>query len=147
LAIPLPSSAASKVPAAAGSGPDPEGLVIMTIRSAPPLVKIQTAADYVQRHARNPLTRAHAADVRQAIAVCRAAGDPVDAAAALTGLLAAVAECAGSSWLKANIDDPDVARFTALRESAAEPAAGSSPQAGDVDDVLAAVLWAAHGPQ
>jgi hypothetical protein len=44
-------------------------------------MKTQTAADYVQWHARNPLTRAHVADVRQTIAACRAAEDPVDAAA------------------------------------------------------------------
>jgi hypothetical protein len=120
----------------------------MMTRSAPPLVKTHTAAGYVQRHARSPLTRAHAAGVQQAITVCRAAENPVDAAAALTGLLTAVAECAGSSWLKANTDDPDVARFAALRETAAEPVpAGRFPQAGDLDDLLAAVLWAAHGPQ
>jgi len=116
--------------------------------STPPLVKTETAADYIQRHARNPLTRTHAAIVRQAIAACRAAGNPVDAATALTGLLTAVAECAGSNWLKANTGDPDIARFTALLESAAEPApAGGFPHAGDLDDLLAAVLWAAHGPQ
>ena len=45
----------------------------MTIRATPPLAKTQTAADYVQRHARNPLTRTHAASVQQAIAACRAA--------------------------------------------------------------------------
>ena len=112
------------------------------------MAKTQTAADYVQRHARNPLTRTHAASVQQAIAVCRAADNPVDTAAALTGLLTAVAECAGSSWLKANTDDPDVARFTALLESAAEPVpAAAFPEAGDLDHVLAAVLWAAHRPQ
>ena len=43
----------------------------MTRRATPPLMKTETAADYVQRHARNPLTRAHAADVQQAIAACR----------------------------------------------------------------------------
>ena len=78
----------------------------MTIRSTPPWVKTETAADHVQRPAHNPLTRAHAADVQQAIAVCRVADSAVDAAAAPTGLLTAVAECAGSSWLKANTDDP-----------------------------------------
>ncbi len=120
----------------------------MTIRSTPPWVKTETAADHVQRPARNPLTRAHAADVQQAIAVCRVADSAVDAAAAPTGLLTAVAECAGSNWLKANTDDPDVARLTALLESAAEPIpAGGFPEPGDLDDVLAAVLWAAHGPQ
>ena len=148
-AMPLPSLRRQHSPGHRRIWPrPPEGLVIMTIRSTPPLVKTETAADYVQQHARNPLTRAHAADAQQAIAVCRAADNPVDAAAALTGLLAAVAECAGSSWLKANTDDPDVARLTALLGSAAEraPACGF-PDAGDLDDVLAAVLWAAHGPQ
>ncbi len=69
----------------------------MTIRSTPPLAKTQTAVGYVQRRARNPLTRTHAAAVRQAIAICRAADNPVGAATALTALLTAVAECAGSS--------------------------------------------------
>ena len=73
--------------------------------------------------------------MQQAIAACRAADDPVDAAAALMGLLAVVAECAGSGWLKANGDDLDVARFTALLDSAAEPAPASGfPQASDLDD-------------
>ena len=120
----------------------------MTARATPALVKTETAADYVQRHARNPLTRAHAATVQQTIAVCRTAEDPAEAATALTGLLAAVAHCAGSSWLKANTDDPDIAGFMALRDSATEPTpAGGSPQAADLDGTLAAVLWAAHGPQ
>ena len=91
--------------------------MIMTGNPTAPLMKTETAADYVRRHARNPLTRAHAADVQQAIAACRAADDPIGAAAALIGLLAVVAECAGSGWLKANGDDPDVARFTALLDS------------------------------
>jgi hypothetical protein len=112
-------------------------MVIMTDRPTPPLVKTETAADYVQRHARNPLTRAHAADVQQAIAACRATDDPVDAATALIGLLATVAECAGSGWLKANSDDPDVARFTRLVENAAEPSpADGSPDASDLDELL-----------
>ena len=110
--------------------PGPERLVIMTVRSAPPLVKTEMAADYVQRHARSPLTRAHTAVVQQAIAVCRATENPAGGAAALTGLLAAVAECAGNSWLiKANTGGPDVARFTALWKSAAEPTpASGSPK-------------------
>jgi hypothetical protein len=111
-------------------------------------MKTEMAADYVWRHARNPLTRDHAAEVQQAIAICRAADDPVEAAAALAGLLTAVRDCAGSIWLKANSDDPDVARFTALLDSAAETSqAGGTPDAGDLDELLAAVLWAAHGPQ
>jgi hypothetical protein len=122
--------------------------VITTGSPTAPLMKTETAADYVWRQARNPLTRDHAAEVQQAIAVCRAADDPVEAAAALAGLLTAVRDCAGSSWLKANSDDPDVARFSALLDSAAETSkAGGTPDAGDLDELLAAVLWAAHGPQ
>jgi hypothetical protein len=52
-------------------------MVSMTVRSTTPLVKTETAADYVQRHARNPLTRAHAVSVQQAVAVCRAAANRV----------------------------------------------------------------------
>jgi hypothetical protein len=94
------------------------------------------------------LIRAHAADVQQAIAACRTADNPIDAAAALAGLLIAARECAGSSWLRANSDDPDIARFTILLESAAESTtAGGIPDVGDIDELLATVLWAAHGPQ
>ena len=122
--------------------------MITTGNRTAPLMKTETAADYVWRHAHNPVTRDRAAEVQQAIAVCRAADDPVEAAAALAGLLTAVRDCAGSSWLKANSDDPDVARFTALLDSAAETSqAGGTPDAGDLDELLAAVLWAAHGPQ
>jgi hypothetical protein len=54
---------------------------------------------------------------------------------------------AGSSWLSANSDDPDVARFTRLLDWAAEPTpAGGIPDVGDIDELLATVLWAAHGP-
>ena len=112
-----------------------------------PLVKTETAIGYVARRTRSPLTRAHAAEVQRAIAVCRAADDPADVDEALGELLAAVAECAGSGWLKANRDDPDVARFTALVKDTAGTGPGSAaPQAGELDELLAAVLWAAHGP-
>lgn len=113
-----------------------------------PLAKTETAAGYIGRTARSPLIREHAADVQRAIAVCRAAGDAADADAALGGLLGAVAECAGSAWLKANRDDPDVARFTALMESVIGTGPViAAPEAGELDELLAAVLWAAHGPQ
>jgi hypothetical protein len=115
---------------------------------ATPLKKTETAAAYIGRTARSPLIREHAADVQRAIAVCRAAGDAADAEAALRGLLETVAECAGRAWLKANSDDPDVARFTALMDgSAGTSPAAAAPVAGELDELLAAVLWAAHGPQ
>jgi hypothetical protein len=123
-------------------------MVTMMDMSKVPWVKTETAADYIWRHARSPLIRAHAADVQQAIAACRTADNPIDAAAALAGLLIAVRACAGSSWLRANSDDPDIARFTILLESAAESTtAGGIPDVGDIDELLATVLWAAHGPQ
>lgn len=116
--------------------------------SAMPLVKTDTAASYIRRAARSPLTREHAADVQQAIAACRAVGDVASADAVIGGLLQAVAECAGRTWLRANRDDPDVARFTDLTEGASR--AGrviTEPGAGELDELLAAVLWAAHGPR
>jgi hypothetical protein len=123
-------------------------MVTMMDMSIAPWVKTETAADYIWRHARSPLIRAHAADVQHAIAACRTADNPVEADVALAGLLIAVRECAGSSWLKANSDDPDVARFTMLLERATEcTSAGGIPVVGDIDELLATVLWAAHGPQ
>lgn len=125
-----------------------EGKVTIMGMPAMPLVKTETAADYVGRNARSPLTRKHAADVQRAIAVCRAADDAAYAEAALGGLLEAVAECAGRAWLKANSDDPDVARFTALIGGSIEASPGAAaPEASELDDLLAAVPWAAHGPQ
>jgi hypothetical protein len=122
-------------------------MVITMNMSKAPWVKTETAADYIWRHARSPLIRAHAADVQRAIAACRTADNAMDAAAALVELLTAVRECAGSNWLSANSDDPDVARFTMLLDWAAEPTpAGGAPDVGDIDELLATVLWAAHGP-
>lgn len=104
------------------------------------LRKTRTAADFVHRHARSPLTREHAADVLRAIAGWHAAR-PETAHAHLADLLAALAECAGGAWLKANAADPDVARFTHL---AAHP---QHIDPRDLDDVLAAILWTRHGPE
>jgi hypothetical protein len=124
----------------------------MTATSETVLRKTWTAADYVWRHARNPLTRDHAAEVKNAIMAYRGAHDAADAVARARALLAAVWECLGSTWLAANRDDPDVARFTALVEPAAgagDPAADASGNAnlGDLDELLATVLWARHGPE
>jgi thioredoxin 2 len=124
----------------------------MTATSDTVLRKTWTAADYVWRHARNPLIRDHAAEVKNAIMAYRRAGDAADAVVRARALLAAVWECLGSTWLAANRDDPDVARFTAVVEPEAgadDPAGDASGDAGvgDLDELLATVLWARHGPE
>jgi hypothetical protein len=125
----------------------PKGVINMGT-STMPLVKTDTAAGYIRRTARSPLTREHAADVQRAIAACRAAGDAEGTDAAIGGLLQTVAQCAGRTWLRANRDDPDVARFTVLAEGVSRTGrAITMPEASELDDLLAAVLWAAHGPR
>ncbi|MDL4813105.1 hypothetical protein [Actinomadura opuntiae] len=125
--------------------------------------KTRTAADYVHTHSPNPLTRRRAAVVLRHLATVHAAVHAAvhaDASAgsigdmgphrpesvepaALRGLLAAVAECAGSSWLRANSHDPDIGRLAALLDAPhlvpGDPA--------ELDELLATVLWASHGPQ
>jgi hypothetical protein len=62
-----------------------------------------------------------------------------------------------AALLKANADDPDIARFNALLEEATGKAAGAgqdgaarddgaSGSPADLDEILAAVLWARCGP-
>lgn len=106
------------------------------------LRKTRTAADYVHTHTRSAHTRAGATDVLRALAGVHTAADPDDAAT-LRDLIAAVADCAGSDWLQANADDPDVRRLTQYLET---PALVPSDPA-DLDDLLATVLWARHGPE
>lgn len=105
------------------------------------LRKTRTAADFVHRHARSPLTRQHAADVLRAVSSWHAAR-PEPTHAHLTDLVAAVAECTGAAWLKANAADPDVAHFTDLATH--HPPQHIDPH--DLDDLLATILWARHAP-
>jgi len=109
------------------------------------LRKTRTAAEYVHRHAAGPLARERAAEVLQAVNAYEAHPSSAAAPLLLTDLLTAIVECVGPAWLKVNADDPDIARFTALidrtRDETAQP-----PADVDLDELLAAVLWARHGP-
>lgn len=105
------------------------------------LRKTRTAADYVHTHTRSVHARAGATAVLRALAGVHAA-DP-DAAVTLRDLITAVADCAGSDWLQAHADDPDVRRLTQYLDT---PALVPSDPA-DLDDLLATVLWARHGPE
>lgn len=98
---------------------------------APILRKTRTAADFVHRHARSPLTREHAADLLRAISTWHAAR-PESAHAALTDLLAAITQCTGQAWLKANAADPDVTRFTDL---------ATHPQTANIDPATWTTSW------
>lgn len=119
------------------------------------LRKTRTAADYVHTHSPNPLTRSRAAAVLHNLAAVHV-GAATDAArdaawgpgeqvdpVALRDLVAAVADCAGTGWLQANAHDPDIGRVTALLDAPqllpGDPA--------ELDELLATVLWASHGPQ
>lgn len=109
------------------------------------LRKTRTAAEYVHRYAAGPLARERAAEVLRAVNAYEAHPAPAAAPLLLADLLTAVAECVGSAWLKVNADDPDIARFTALIDRTQEEPTRPSADA-DLDELLAAVLWARHGP-
>ncbi|HYZ56804.1 MAG TPA: hypothetical protein VE733_25365 [Streptosporangiaceae bacterium] len=129
---------------------------------AEPLRKTRTAADYAYRHARGQLARAEVAEVLRAIAAYDAATGPSAMLRRMRDLIIAVQQAAGSALLKANADDPDIARFNALVEEATGKAAdagqddaarddgasGGPADGGpaDLDEILAAVLWARYGP-
>jgi hypothetical protein len=125
------------------------------------LRKTRTAADYINTRSPNVLTRCRAAAVLRQLAAFHATANTTVSSAGtsvgstyfdqadrigpptLRGLLAAVADCAGTGWLKVNARDPDVARLAALLD---EPHRAPSDPA-ELDDLLATVLWASHGPQ
>lgn len=108
--------------------------------------KTRAAAQYAARHAASDLTRHRAAVLLKRLNVCEAAlagtnGQlPVTTAGLLRTLMLAVRDLAGTTWLDASGDDPDVAAFTALEAitSPLEPAR--------IDQVCAAVLWARYAP-
>jgi hypothetical protein len=125
---------------------------------AEPLRKTRTAADYAYRHARGELARAEVAEVLRAIAAYDAAASPDAILRRMRDLIIAVQQAAGPAVLKANADDPDIARFNALLEEATGKAAdagrggaarddGASGGPADLDEILAAVLWARYGPE
>ncbi|MBA9003371.1 MULTISPECIES: hypothetical protein [Thermomonospora] len=129
------------------TGPDEEVDSMIALPHTLPtaLRKTRTAAEYVHRSAAGPLAREHAVEILRTAAAYELHPAPAAAPLLLADLLTAVAECAGPAWLKANADDPDIARFTALvdqtQDETAEP-----PTITDLDELLAAVLWTRHGP-
>jgi hypothetical protein len=108
--------------------------------------KTRTAAGYAARHASAALTRVRAAALLEQLADWEAAADGTirpQAAAdprLLRTLVIAVRDLAGTGWLDAMADDPDVAAFTALS------AAASAPSPDRVDETCSRLLWARFSP-
>jgi hypothetical protein len=133
----------------------------MTAPDAEPLRKTRTAADYAYRHAHGQLAQARAAEVLRAIAAydaANAAADPDAILSRIRDLIIAVQQAVGPALLKAGAGDPDIARFNALLgeatgEAAAAGQDGAAPDdeapggPADLDEILAAVLWARYGPE
>jgi hypothetical protein len=109
--------------------------------------KTRAAAGYAARHASAGLTRLRAAALLDQLAdweTAAADGSIRQQAAADPGLLRslviAVRELAGTDWLDAMTDDPDVAEFTAM-------SAAASPSPPDrIDETCSRVLWARFSP-
>ena len=108
--------------------------------------KTRTAAGYAARHASAALTRVRAAALLEQLAAWEpAAGGyvPPEEAAdprLLRTLVIAVRDLAGTGWLDAMADDPDVAAFTALLASA------SAPPPDRIDETCSRLLWARFSP-
>ena len=98
--------------------------------------KTRAAAGYAARHASATLTRVSAAALLELLADWELAADP----GLLRSLVIAVRELAGTDWLEARADDPDVAAFTALSATAIAP----SPDR--IDETCSRVLWARFSP-
>jgi len=109
--------------------------------------KTRAAARYAARQARAPLTRVRAAALLEQLAdweTAAAVGGIRQQAVAEPGLLRrlviAVRQLAGTDWLDAMADDPDVAAFTAMS------AAASAPSPDRIDETCSRVLWARFSP-
>ena len=107
--------------------------------------KTRSAAHYISRHTTSDLTQSRALVLVKRLGVCEAAlaaadGDPALAHGLLRGLVRTVRKLAGPTWLSANTDDPDIAAFTALGDAPAPP------PPGELDELLARVLWARFTP-
>lgn len=108
--------------------------------------KTRAAAGYAARHASAELTRVRAAALLEQLAdweETAAAGIRPQAAAdpgLLRSLVIAVRDLAGTDWLDAMADDPDVAEFTAISATA------SAPPPDRIDETCSRVLWARFSP-
>lgn len=106
--------------------------------------KTRTAAEYAAGHARAELTRARAAALLEQLAAWEMAdgsgGQPaIEWSGLLCGLMIAVADLAGASWLNAAAEDPDVATFLTMQATA------SPPDPDTIDETCSRVLWARFG--
>jgi len=110
-----------------------------------PFRKTRAAAETIARHARSEPTRARAVALLEQLAAWETAtnGNGRQQAAAGAGLLRslviAVRDLAGTGWLEAMADDPDVAAFTAMQATA------SPPDPDSIDETCSRVLWARFG--
>ena len=98
--------------------------------------KTRAAAVYAARHASATLTRVRAAALLEQLADWETAADP----GLLRSLVIAVRELAGTDWLEAMADDPDVTAFTAISATA------SAPSPDWIDETFSRVLWARFSP-
>ena len=107
--------------------------------------KTRTAAGYAARHAGAALTRVRATALLEQLADWETAADGnIRPQAAdprlLRSLVIAVRDLAGTGWLDAMADDPDVAAFTALSATA------NAPPPDRVDETCSRLLWARFSP-
>jgi len=108
--------------------------------------KTRAAAGYAAQHASPVPARVRAAALLEQLAdweTAEDAGIRQQAAAdpgLLRSLVIAVRDVAGTDWLDAMADDPDVAAFTAIS------AAASAPSPDRIDEMCSRVLWARFSP-
>jgi hypothetical protein len=107
--------------------------------------KTRAAAGYAARHARAVPARVRAAALLEQLADWETAADAgIQQVAADPGLLRslviAVRDVAGTDWLDAMADDPDVAAFASISATA------SAPSLDRIDETCSRVLWARFSP-
>ena len=111
----------------------------MTVTALP---QTRIAADYIRQHAQGSLIRSRATVLLKQLRACEAAlasgndGLPAIVDALLRSLVLAARDLAGSAWLTANADDPEIAAFTALQ------ATPVPPHPADIDEAVSRALWA-----
>ncbi|HEY3957909.1 MAG TPA: hypothetical protein VGM53_31465 [Streptosporangiaceae bacterium] len=107
--------------------------------------RTRTAARYALRHTSSDLTRDRAARLLKQLGAREAAlagnsHQPGLTTRLLRSLVLATRDLAGPAWLTSNADDPAIDAFVALQATPAPP------DAGDLDCILAGVLWARFAP-
>jgi len=108
--------------------------------------KTRAAAGYAAQHASPVPARVRAAALLEQLADWETAADagirqqPAADPGLLRSLVIAVRDVAGTDWLDAMADDPDVAAFTAISATA------SAPPPDRIDEMCSRVLWARLSP-